>query len=93
MLKDQNSPSGGFIAKEVDGVGDKRLGYATTVVVVTRRPFWRTSILGIICLNLQSIKISGASASGLKKLYHIQFNFQTRMLCTFAERHRKLRPS
>jgi hypothetical protein len=91
MLKEQDSPSGGFIAKEVDGVGDKRLGYATTVVVATCRPFWRTNILGIICLNLQSITISGVSASGLKKFYRIQFNFQTCKLCTFAERHRKLR--
>jgi len=52
MLKDQDTPSGGFIAKQVDGVGDKRLGYATTVVVRTCKPFWRTSRLGIICLNL-----------------------------------------
>jgi hypothetical protein len=52
MLKDQDTPSGGFIAKEVDGVGDKRLGYATTVVVVTCRPFWGTSRLGNICLSL-----------------------------------------
>jgi hypothetical protein len=51
MLKDQDTPSGGFIAKGVDGVGD-RLGYATTVVVPTCRLFWGTSRLGNICLNL-----------------------------------------
>jgi hypothetical protein len=50
MLKDQDTPSGGFTAKEVDAVSDKRLGYAT-IVVATSRPFWRTSTLGIICLN------------------------------------------
>jgi hypothetical protein len=52
MLKDQDIPSGSFTAKQVDGVGDKRLGYATTVVIATCKPFWRTSRLGIICLNL-----------------------------------------
>jgi hypothetical protein len=52
MLNDQDTPSGGFIAKQVDGVGDKRLGYATTVVVATYRSYWSTSRLGIISLNL-----------------------------------------
>ena len=39
MLKDQDTPSGGFTAKEVDGVGDKKLGHATTIVVATCIPF------------------------------------------------------